>query len=135
YLISKGINFQPLFIEKRADGKICFLKEEKFETIIWRHIPEATNSYYLGHYCNGNKLTYISQVASNEISFPNPFKNQSEYELRTFSAEKLLSVLYFVKTTHTAMIPSFHIPYINAHGENLLLPFDKYSIDENKKII
>lgn len=135
YLLSRGIDFEPMFIERNTSGEICFLKPEKMEEIKWQHVPLKKDSFYLGHYCKGKNLKFISQLASLEMDFPNPFKAQSEYELRTFSSEGPEKILYFVKNTHTAMIPPFHIPFVNAHGENLLLPFDKYSVDKEKNLI
>lgn len=135
FIKAQKLSIAPLFIEKNPNGEICYLGKLQSESIDWTHVPKSKNSFYLGHFCGGNSLKYISQVANGEIPFFNPFTGQSEYELRTFSDKSLISVLYFVKNTHTAIIPKKHVPYINAHGEKLLLPFDKYSVDKKGELI
>ena len=134
FIRAQKLTLPTLFIERNEFNEICFLSEMKLETILWKTVIRSEDSFYMGHFCEG-RLKYISQVAKNEIPFNNPFPGQSEYELRTFSESSLISVLYFVKNTHTAAIPKKHIPFINAHGEKILLPFDKYSVNKKGNLI
>jgi hypothetical protein len=119
---------KPFFIEI-SPGETCFLYPAQLDEIKWDHVPRYKNTLYLKHICQ-DRLTYISMLSQDEIGeIKNPFRGQVEHELRTFDRSSLLKVLFFVKTTHTGRVPKKHIPYINKHGEKLLVPFDKYSVD------
>lgn len=135
YLKSFKLPFSPLFIERYQNQEICFIGDIKVSEIQWKSVPKFQDSTYLQHYCSG-KLKFISYLAPDEDgTFPNPFSGQSDLELRTYSPDRLESVLEYVRTTHTTRLPPHHIPYVNAHGVNILVPFDKYSLNPKGEMI
>lgn len=139
YLKSFKLPFLPLFVEKTKKDGVCFLAEIKMDDIKWKSVKRFHNSFYLQHFCQkaGHYiLKYISYLSAHEEGvFQNPFSGQAEYEIQTFSEEKLTTVFQYVKTTHTAFLKPYHIPYINLNGTETLLPFDKFDIDERGDMV
>lgn len=128
-------NQKPLFIEWSPKEGLCFISEIKTFDIKWKSIPLYKDTLYLKHVCK-NHIRFVSMLTYyEETSIKNPFRGQSESELRTYDEKGLLKVQYFVKTTHSGRLPPHHVPFVNAHGEALLAPFDKYSVDRDGNII
>lgn len=135
YLKSFKLPFTPLFIEQTQRDGLCFIAEIKLPDISWKSVPRYEDSTYLQHYCGG-ELKYISYLSKKEIAvFKNPFTGQADYEIQTYSKEKLVLIYQYVKTTHTAFLLPQHIPYVNAHGVAALVPFDKFSLTEKGEMV
>lgn len=135
YLKTQKLPFSPLFVEKSKEHGICFVGEIRMEDIQWKSVPRFENSFYLQHYCQ-QSLKFISYVSKHEARvFPNRFTGQADNELQTYSPEKLVLVFQYIKTSHTAFVLPQHIPYINQHGKETLLPFDKLSVNEKGEMV
>lgn len=139
YIKSAKLPFAPLFVERNKFDGICFIAEIKMEDILWKSVPRYHKSFYLQHYCqtaSGYGLKYISYLSQHEGKvFPNPFTGQADFEIQTYSQEKLVLVYQYVKTTHTALLLPQHIPFINQHGTETLLPFDKFTVNEKGEMV
>lgn len=135
FIKGQKLPFTPLFVERSEQDGVCFLGEIKLADISWKSVPRVKSSYYLQHFCQ-NSLKYISYISKHEAKiFPNRFAGQADYEIQTFSPEKLVLIFQYVKTTHTAFVLPQHIPYINQHGQETLLPFDKLSVNEKGDMV
>lgn len=139
YLKSMKLPFLPLFIEKNRTDGTCFIAEIKMEDIPWKSVPRYHESFYLQHFCqkgNSYSLKYISYLSQHEAKlFTNPFIGQADYEIQTYSESKLVLIFQYVKTTHTALLLPQHVPYINEHGIETLLPFDKFTVNEKGEMV
>lgn len=134
YLKALKLPFPVMFVEKNAEDGICFIGALDVKDITWQSVPRYEKNYYLQHYCK-SKLKYISYLSYNEAAkFTNPFVGQADYEVQTYSIDKLERVFQYVKTTHTALLLPQHIPYINTHGVSALVPFDKFAIDSKNNM-
>lgn len=130
--------FVPWFISVE-DGQMCFIGEISVKNIPWESVPKYEKTLYLQHHCLESSryaLKYISmQTFHQESENKNPFRGQSENELRYFDQDGEALVHYFVKETHTALIPPQHIPFIFANGQIANLSFDKYTVDRNGDLV
>jgi hypothetical protein len=140
YLKSMNLPFAPLFIEETAEDGICFLGEIKMDDILWKSVPRYHGTFYLKHLCrkdNGKfEMKFISAISQHESGiFKNPFAGQADYEIQTYNADKLTRIFQYVKTSHTAFLLPQHVPYINLHGAETLLPFDKFSINVKGEMV
>mgnify|MGYP006189226459 FL=1 len=135
YLKAKAPGLWPVFLEKRADGEICFMTFIDPKKVKWKHVPSDKGNTYLAHYCSSKEPKFISIVGKEEFKLPNPFPGHTEFAIKTYSKKTLISAFYFVKNTHLLRIPSIHYPFVHSHGQELFAPFDKYSVDKNGKII
>lgn len=135
FIKTHRLPFTPIFVERTVKDGICFIAEINMNDISWKSVPRYQESRYLQHVCNG-ELKYISYISRHEIrAFKNPFVSQADYEIQTYSKEKLDSIFQYVKTTHTAFLLPQHIPYVNSHGVAALVPFDKFSLNEESEMI
>lgn len=140
FLRSFQLPFKPRFIEMIKEDGLCFVGPVSLDEITWKSVPKFHKSVYLQHYCKLpgekiqlKKISYLSNIE--EGSFPHPFQGQVDFELRRYSAEKLESVLLFVRTTHTILMLPRHLPYINKHGVSALIPFDKFSVNASGDMV
>lgn len=122
----------PLFLEWNDLGQTCFLVRKNSKDITWPHIPVKKEEIYLEHHClekGKTRLRYITMTSKEKVQWKNPFHSTLP-ELRTYSRHKLESVFYQTKDTHIGRVPAKFQRYLNGHGIEALLPFDKYSISK-----
>lgn len=139
YLKKQSLSFTPWFISQE-EGLTCFIGPIDVLDVPWKVVPRFERTLYLQHHCRfpGEtlKLSYISmQTFHQESENKNPFRGQSESELRIFDQLGENKVLYFVKETHVALIPDKYFSFIFSQGQIANLSFDKYSIDRDGKMV
>ena len=133
---AKSFPEAPHFLEWSEGEGLCYLAPVKdFGDF---KVPSYEGVEYFGHFCQKDKwaLSEISFLGPDEeLSFPNPFRGQSRSMWKTYDKTGIKSEQYFAKSTHLGLIPKELLTFVNAHGGEVLLPFDKYSIDRFGRMI
>lgn len=112
----------PLFIEWTTEGDLCFITKA------------ADASPVFTYYCRDRKTKkflkkYTADTLKKEESWRTPYQNLEDKTLSLSDKKGLWKVYYFFRFAHIGRIPEGYHAYINRHGEDILLPFDKFSID------
>lgn len=87
------------------------------------------------HHCQKGPAVITSIVSSTgEALWPQPFQEFSGETIKTYRNGVLVEVFYHVKLTHLSRVPQNYHHYLNTHGQELLLPFDKYSTNKKNEL-
>lgn len=87
------------------------------------------------HICQKDRRAITSKVfPAGEAQWPQPFQEFSGETIKTYLDGQLADVFYHVKLTHLSRVPQSYHHYLNTHGQELLLPFDKYSTNKKNEL-
>lgn len=103
------------FIEWDSAGELCLLEKRG-------------EDFY--HHCKKDHVKKVSKLSPvGEMNWPHPFPEFSGETIKTYRDEVLVKVFFQAKLSHLSRIPQSYHHYINTHGQELLLPFDKYATE------